>query len=108
MAATPPEGGLKACAKIIFAAEGRRVREPRKATAEWKIHATKARFPGYLLRLKQGRSRWLIRTRVPVSKIRTPDRSRASSKAAARSQDSSSRTRTVRAKIRDSRAASNP
>ena len=47
---------------------------------------------------EQGRSQCQIRTGIPASRTRNPDRNRASSKVAVRSPDSSSRIRTVRAK----------
>src|SRR5579872_3768653 len=61
----------------------------RKCRAKNKFRATKSGFPCYPAATeKQGRSRWLIRTRIPASRIRPPDRNRVSSKAAARNPDS--------------------
>jgi hypothetical protein len=83
-------------------------RPSRKCRAENKFRATKSGFPGYSPATEnQGRTRWLIRTRIPASKIRPPDRNRASSKAAARSPASNSRIRAGRAKNRDSRVKAN-
>src|SRR5579872_2255524 len=80
----------------------------RKCRAKNKFRATKSGFPCYPAATeKQGRSRWLIRTRIPASRIRPPDRNRVSSKAAARSPDSNSRIRAGRAKNRDSRVKAN-
>ena len=55
--------------------------------------------------LKKGRSQCPIRTRIPASRTRTPDRSRVNSRAAGRNPDSSSRIRTARVKSPASKAS---